>query len=107
MTVAEPSRPRYNLPPMKITDVQAILMSCPLPEPMIMPFYNGQRTILKRDAMLIRVMTDSGLVGYAPGPAHERAAKEIKDIIRPFLIGKDPLTWSQMKFAGDLETTKT
>ena len=53
---------------MKITDVQAILMSCPLPEPMVMPFNNGRRTIVKRDAMLIRVLTDSGLVGYAPGP---------------------------------------
>src|SRR4051812_44079728 len=92
---------------MKITDVQAILMSCPLPEPMVMPFHNGKRTIVKRDAMLIRVMTDSGLIGYAPGPAHERAAREIQDVIHPFLLGKDPLTWSQMKFVGDLETTKT
>ena len=84
---------------MKITDVQAILMSCPLPEPMVMPFYNGQRTILKRDAMLIRIRTDTGLTGYAPGPAHERAAREIHDIIRPFLLGKDPLRWADLNFA--------
>src|SRR5436305_1932998 len=92
---------------MKITDVQAILMSCPLPEPMVMPFYNGQRTILKRDAMLIRVLTDTGLVGYAPGPAHERAAGEIRDAIRSFLLGRDPLKWSQFKLDADLETQKT
>ncbi len=85
---------------MKIADVQAILMSCPLPEPMVMPFYNGQRTILKRDAMLIRICTDTGLTGYAPGPAHERAAREIHDIIRPFLFGKNPLDWPTLDFTA-------
>src|SRR5215470_3693407 len=76
--------------PMKITEVEAFLMSFPLPEPMVMPFWGGERTIIKRDAMLIRVKTDVGLVGYAPGPAHERAANDIRDTIRPFLIGKEP-----------------
>ncbi|HVT89539.1 MAG TPA: mandelate racemase/muconate lactonizing enzyme family protein [Tepidisphaeraceae bacterium] len=92
---------------MKITDVAGILMSYPLAEPLKLPFYNGLRTILKRDAMLIRVRTDSGLVGYAPGPAHERAAVEIRDVIGPFLIGKDPKQWADFQFNGDLETTKT
>jgi L-alanine-DL-glutamate epimerase-like enolase superfamily enzyme len=103
---------------MKITDVQAILMSDPLPKPMVMPFYNGRRTILKRDAMLIRIKTDSDLTGYAPGPAHERAAREIHDIIRPFLLGKNPLDWKSFTFTAaqseapgrvpcDLELTKT
>ena len=91
---------------MKITDVQACLMSCPLPEPLRLPFYGGERTILKRDAMLIRV-TASGLVGYAPGPAHERAAREIETVIRPFLIGKDPQQWEAFHFKGDPEITKT
>ena len=44
-------------------------------------FWNGQRTILKRDAMLIRIRTDAGVVGYAPGPAHQRADQEIREII--------------------------
>jgi L-alanine-DL-glutamate epimerase-like enolase superfamily enzyme len=92
---------------MKITDVQAILMSSPMEEPIELPFYNGLRTILKRDAMLIRVKTDTDLVGYAPGPAHERAAREIHQIIKPFLLGKDPQNWAQIRFTGDLETTKT
>jgi L-alanine-DL-glutamate epimerase-like enolase superfamily enzyme len=91
----------------KITEVHAFLMSCPLPEPMRLPFYGGERTILKRDAMLIRVKADNGLVGYAPGPAHERAAWEIHEIIRPFLLGKDPRRWTEIKFVGDLEITKT
>ncbi len=92
---------------MKITDVQGILLSCPLPQPLRLPFYNGERTILKRDAMLIRVRADNGQTGYAPGPAHERAAQEIKDTIRPFLVGKDPRQWATFDFKGDLELTKT
>jgi hypothetical protein len=46
---------------MKITEVQAFLMSYAPPKPMRLPFRGGERTILKRDAMLIRVKTDTGL----------------------------------------------
>lgn len=92
---------------MKISRVEAFLMSCPLPEPLRLPFHNGERTILKRDAMLIRVTTDTGLKGYAPGPAHERAAHEIKDVIAPFLNGRDPRQWKGFNFQGELELTKT
>jgi L-alanine-DL-glutamate epimerase-like enolase superfamily enzyme len=92
---------------MKITEVEGILMSCPLPEPLRLPFWGGERTILKRDAMLIRVKTDNGLLGYAPGPAHERAAREIQRSIRPFLLGKDPRGWAEFAFNGEPETTKT
>jgi len=84
---------------MKITEVQGILMSCPLPEPLRLPFHGGERTILKRDAMLIRVKADNGLVGYAPGPAHERAATEIQNGLRPFLLGKDPRRWIDFEIA--------
>jgi L-alanine-DL-glutamate epimerase-like enolase superfamily enzyme len=91
----------------KITSVEAFLMSYPLPEPMRLPFWNGERTIVKRDAMLIRVKTDTGLTGYAPGPAHERAQKEIHNVIRAFLLGKDPRRWAELKFSGDLEIFKT
>ena len=82
-------------------------MSYKFPEPVRLPFYGGERTVIKRDAMLIRVKTDNGLVGYAPGPAHERAQHEIHDTIRPFLLGKDPRKWAEIKFVGDLELTKT
>ena len=40
---------------MKITRVEAFLMSYPMPEPIRLPNYGGVRTIVKRDAMLIRV----------------------------------------------------
>lgn len=82
-------------------------MSFALPEPSRLPFWGGERTILKRDAMLIRVKTDTGLTGYAPGPAHERAQKEIHDVIGPFLLGKDPRRWAEIKFPGDVEIMKT
>jgi L-alanine-DL-glutamate epimerase-like enolase superfamily enzyme len=92
---------------MRITRVDALLMSCPLPEPLRLPFYGGERTILKRDAMLIRVTTDTGLRGYAPGPAHEAAAVQIHDEIAPFLTGKEPRDWRTFGFRGDLALRKT
>src|SRR5712672_3410328 len=82
-------------------------MSFPFPRPLRIKFWNGERTILKRDAMLIRVRTDRGLTGYAPGPAHERAAVEIREHIQPFLLGKDPRQFKTFNFTGPLELTKT
>src|ERR1051326_7885425 len=94
-------------PSMKIIEVEAFLMSYPFPKPMVMPFWGGERTIVKRDAMLIRVQADNGLVGYAPGPAHERAAGEIQNLIAPFLVGKDPRRWAELNFVGERELVKT
>ncbi|XOV91494.1 MAG: mandelate racemase/muconate lactonizing enzyme family protein [Bacteroidota bacterium] len=91
---------------MKITKTEAFLMSYPMPEPIRLPFFGGERTIVKRDAMLIRVTTDNGLQGYAPGPAHERAKKDIETTIRYFLEGKDPLKWKSFNFSGDIELSK-
>lgn len=73
---------------MKITRVESFLMSYPLPEPLKMRFYGGERTILKRDAMLIRIQADNGLVGYAPGQGSEKADRAIKETIAPFLRGR-------------------
>jgi L-alanine-DL-glutamate epimerase-like enolase superfamily enzyme len=92
---------------MKIGKVEPLLMSCPLQEPLLLPFHGGERTILKRDAMLIRVTTDTGLRGYAPGPAHEEAAVQIRDVIAPFLEGRDPRDWRTYNFQGDLATRKS
>jgi len=62
---------------MKITNVEAFLMSHVLPEPVKLKFRGGERTILKRDAMLVKLSTDSGLTGYGPGPASEQAERDI------------------------------
>ncbi len=73
---------------MIISSVRSFLLSYPFPEPIRLPFYGGERTILKRDAMLIRIESDGGLVGYAPGPGSQRAHDIIESIVRPFLEGR-------------------
>ena len=73
---------------MKIASVRSFLLSYPFAEPIRLPFYGGERTIIKRDAMLIRIEADNGLVGYAPGPGSEQAHREIQDTIAPFLTGR-------------------
>lgn len=78
-----------------------------MPEKIELPFWGGVRTILKRDAMLIKVSTDSGLTGYAPGPAFVQAQGQIDSQIKSFLMGKNPLQWKQFKFTGDPSILKT
>lgn len=76
---------------MQIRSVQAFLLSSPLAEPLVLPYHGGERTIVKRDAMLICVEGEHGLKGYAPGPAHEDALAGIRDFIAPFLVGRSLL----------------
>jgi L-alanine-DL-glutamate epimerase-like enolase superfamily enzyme len=73
---------------MKVKSVRSFLLSYPFPEPIRLPFYGGERTILKRDAMFIRVEAGNGLVGYAPGPGSERTQRNIAETIAPFLEGR-------------------
>jgi L-alanine-DL-glutamate epimerase-like enolase superfamily enzyme len=72
---------------MKIRKVESFLLSYPFREPIELPFFGGLRTILKRDAMLVRIEADNGLVGYAPGQGSERARETIRGTIGPFLEG--------------------
>src|SRR6266566_9487132 len=73
---------------MKITSVRAFLLSYPLDRPLKLEFHGGERTILKRDAMLIRIATDKGLIGYAPGSGSEIAQIAIEKTVAPFLEGR-------------------
>ncbi len=73
---------------MKIRGVRSHLLSYPFSKPISLPFFGGERTILKRDAMFVRVEADNGLVGYAPGTGSERAQRQIQEIITPFLVGR-------------------
>ena len=59
---------------MKITGVEAYLLSFPFPEP--------------RDAMLIRIASDDGLFGYAPGDPTVETKQAIDRIVAPFLTGR-------------------
>ncbi|MCU1260702.1 MAG: Mandelate racemase/muconate lactonizing enzyme C-terminal domain protein, partial [Bryobacterales bacterium] len=85
-----------------------------MPEPLHLPFYGGERTILKRDAMLIRIDTAEGLVGWAPGPGSERAYGAIVNVIGPFLEGRTLADTDALRVhftngpaAGDAELIKT
>ena len=83
---------------MKISKVEAFLMSYAFDEPLKMRFWGGERTIFKRDAMLIRVTADNGLTGYAPGPADTGAQREINTDVASFLEGRDPAAWRELRF---------
>ena len=97
---------------MKISSVRSHLLSYPFAEPIRLPFYGGERTILKRDAMFIRMETDNGLVGYAPGPGSEHAQQVIEETIAPFLQDRtladpDALRVQFLEATGaDLELSK-
>ena len=73
---------------MRIRSVQAHLLSYPLPEPLKLTYPGGERTIVKRDAMLIRVESGHGLAGYGPAPATEEARDVIVKTIAPFLADR-------------------
>ena len=73
---------------MRICSVQAHLLSYPLPEPLKLTYDRGERTVVKRDAMLIRVEADNGLIGFGPAPGTEKAKNSIDQVIAPFLTGR-------------------
>jgi L-alanine-DL-glutamate epimerase-like enolase superfamily enzyme len=73
---------------MRIRSVQAHLLSYVFPQPVELTYFGGTRQIVKRDAMLIRVEADNGLVGYGPGEASESAARLIMETIKPWLEGR-------------------
>lgn len=73
---------------MRIQRVDAILLSYPLPTPLHLTYYGGNRTIFKRDAMLIRVEMDNAIIGYAPGQASESSRDAINGPISAFLAGR-------------------
>ena len=98
---------------MRITSIRSHLLSYPLPEALKLSYHGGERTILKRDAMLIRVETASGLIGYAPGQGSAKAKRIIDEIVAPFLAGRtladpDALRVQFMNSAGrDPETRQS
>jgi L-alanine-DL-glutamate epimerase-like enolase superfamily enzyme len=73
---------------MRIVSLQSFLLSYAFPKPIHLTYYGGERTIVKRDAMLVRAEADNGLVGYGPGQGSERAHAAIRDTIAPFLAGR-------------------
>ena len=73
---------------MRIRSVQAHLLSYRLPEPLQLTYYGGRRTIVKRDAMLVRIETDDGLTGYGPAQGTEASKAGIDTVVAPYLEGR-------------------
>ena len=73
---------------MKITGVDAYLLSFPFPEPLRLTCHAGERMLFKRDALLVRVSTADGLLGYAPAHPDLETKHLIDRVIAPFLIGR-------------------
>ena len=73
---------------MKIARVQSYLMSYRFEKPIKLPFFGGERTLLKRDAMVVKVESDAGLTGWAPAEGSEKAHDAIRNVIAPFLEGR-------------------
>ncbi len=73
---------------MTIASVACHLLSYPLAEPLRIPHPGGECVVFKRDAMVIRVQTASGLAGFAPGPPDEASRRVVEETIAPFLTGR-------------------
>ena len=72
----------------RIARVEPHLLTFPFAEPLRLKYFGGERVIYKRDAMLIRVVSDKGRIGYAPGQGSESARDLIMNTIGPWLEGK-------------------
>ena len=59
-----------------------------MPEPLVLPFNNGVRTIYKRDVLFVKVTAKNGLCGYGPGAASEPMAEMINGPLAELLVGE-------------------
>ncbi len=77
---------------MKITKVEGILLSVPLPPEHVVRWSGGEMAIAH--AALVQVHTDDGLTGlgdtYAGGWFYPQAAKALLEHFEPLLVGEDP-----------------
>jgi L-alanine-DL-glutamate epimerase-like enolase superfamily enzyme len=77
---------------MRITEIRAYPVSYPIPPERRVTL--GIGTAVKRDAVLVRVETDGGLVGWGEahhGRAHTAVARLIDTTLRQLILGRDPL----------------
>jgi D-galactarolactone cycloisomerase len=78
---------------MEITDVQAILLSCPMPQGGDPPWRtcSDYGTVVQRNAVIVEIETDAGLTGYGEALGDAGALKAlIEGSLKPRLLGKDP-----------------
>ena len=75
---------------LRITDIQAFPTSFPIPPPNRVAL--GIGTAIKRDAVLVKVTTAGGLVGWGEshhGRAHTAVAKLIQTTLKQLVLGMD------------------
>jgi D-galactarolactone cycloisomerase len=86
---------------MQIVDVVAH----PLSTPLEMPFAFSQGWVKTRNAMVVEVVTDEGVIGWGESLCHglqppEVAASFVEHCFQPMLIGRDPfdveVLWEEM-----------
>jgi L-alanine-DL-glutamate epimerase-like enolase superfamily enzyme len=77
---------------MKITRVEGVLLSAPLPPEHVVRWSGGE--IAVAHAALVQIHTDAGLTGlgdtYAGGWFYPQAAKALLEHFEPLLLGEDP-----------------
>ena len=71
-----------------------------------MPFNGRSRTVFKHGANLVRVMTQTGVGGFALGLTHIRSARGIDQISGPVLEARDPGTWRSLRCRGEWEVER-
>lgn len=76
---------------MKVTDLQAYLLSSPLPQPLEVITAAGLLRVYKQDCLLLRVHADQGLTGWAAGPASANLAQLINRNLKSAVVNTDPV----------------
>src|SRR5262245_40869144 len=75
----------------KVTDLQAYLLSAPLPEPFRTRIITGEWVCYKQDSLVIRIHTDQGLTGFSAGPASANLAQLINRNLKAAVVNIDPI----------------
>ena len=74
----------------KVDELQACLLSSPLPQPLRRPVQGGWVTIYKRDCLLVRARTNQGQVGFGSGNSSPNVAQLINRNLRSAVVGLNP-----------------
>ena len=76
---------------MKVTDLQAYLLSAPLAEPVRTSLAIGEWICHKFDYLVVRIHTDQGISGYAAGPPSANLAQLINRNLKSAVVNIDPV----------------
>ena len=74
----------------KVDELQASLLSSPLPHPLVRPVQGGRVTIFKRDCLLVRARANQGQTGFGIGTPSPNVAQLINRNLRAAVVGLNP-----------------